>query len=156
MDVVKDQADEVFYDKLDSAYPTDDEEEAEVSVLYIISFSGTANRLLNKNLLTSNIIPFPLLQEEGDEASLETYYSEDEVDDDSDRSTCNLHSEVNFARDFQNPESETKSEVPEADGYAVANSLSNEADGIDQEDSSSSSVNQGKGQQYQLARQRAG
>lgn len=38
MDVVKDQGDEVFYDKLDSAYPTDDEEEAEVCVVYYLIF----------------------------------------------------------------------------------------------------------------------
>ncbi|KAG2722166.1 hypothetical protein I3760_02G116800 [Carya illinoinensis] len=84
MDVVKDRGDEVFYDKLDSAYSTDDEE----------------------------------TEEEGDEASLETYYSEDDVDNDSDGSTCNLQSHRNFSSDFQNPESETKSEVSEPDGYA--------------------------------------
>lgn len=37
MDVVKDRGDEVFYDKLDSAYSTDDEE-TEVCVIYYLIF----------------------------------------------------------------------------------------------------------------------
>lgn len=37
MDVVKDQGDEALYDKLDSAYPSDDED-TEVSVVDNFSF----------------------------------------------------------------------------------------------------------------------
>lgn len=42
MEVVEDQGDEAFYDRLDSAYPTDDED-TEVYVNFLISFSRTTN-----------------------------------------------------------------------------------------------------------------
>ena len=78
---------------------------------------------------------FPLLQEEGAEPYLETYYSENEGEDGGDSSTCNLQSETNFPYDFQNLEPETKSEVPEPHEYAVANSLGIEAYNVEEDNS---------------------
>ncbi|XP_075646402.1 CRM-domain containing factor CFM3A, chloroplastic/mitochondrial-like [Castanea sativa] len=99
MEVVKDHGDEALYDKLDSAYSTDDDTE-----------------------------------EEGDEAYLETYYSENDVGDDRRSSICNPQSETIFSYDFQNLESETKSEVPEPHEYAVPNSLCVESDDVEEGD----------------------
>lgn len=100
MEVVKDHGDEALYDKLDSAYSTDDDTE-----------------------------------EEGDEAYLETYYSENDVGDDRRSSICNPQSETIFSYDFQNLESETKSEVPEPHEYAVPDSLCVESDEVEEENS---------------------
>ncbi|KAK4567502.1 hypothetical protein RGQ29_003329 [Quercus rubra] len=99
MEVVKDHGDEALYDKLDSAYSTDDDTE-----------------------------------EEGDEAYLETYYSENDVGDDRRSSICNPQSKTIFSYDFQNLESETKSEVPEPHEYAMLDSLCVESDEVEEED----------------------
>lgn len=101
MDVVKDQGDEALYDKLDSAYPSDDED----------------------------------TEDEGDEAYLEKYCTENESEDDSEGSNCNLQSEAYLPFDFQSLEAESKSEVPEQHGYAVASSVSNDGDEIDEDTS---------------------
>lgn len=97
MEVVEDQGDEAFYDRLDSAYPTDDED-TEVYVIFSFHFLEPLIFLLNKS--QSNILYYPifpsLLQEEGDEPYLETYYSENEGEDGGDSSTCNLQSETFF------------------------------------------------------------
>lgn len=71
MDIVKDQGDEALYDKLDSSYPSEDEE-SEVCV-YLISYNCSSNR--------SNILPLLLLyfsQEVVDDAYLNRYGNENE------------------------------------------------------------------------------
>lgn len=62
-------------------------------------------------------------------------YSENDGEDGSDSSTCNLQSETIFSYDFQNLEPETKSVVPEPHGYTVANSLCIEAYNVDEDNS---------------------
>ena len=91
--------------------------------------------LLNKS--QSNIVYHPFftpLQEEGDEAYLETYYSENDVGDDRRSSIRNPQSETIFSYDFQNLDSETKSEVPEPHEYAVPDSLCVESEEVEEED----------------------
>lgn len=48
MEVVEDQGDEAFYDKLDSAYPTDDED-TEVVLIFLFHFLEQLIFLFNKS-----------------------------------------------------------------------------------------------------------
>ncbi|KAA8548752.1 hypothetical protein F0562_000436 [Nyssa sinensis] len=97
MAIVKGHGDDKLYDKLDSAYPTEDDSE-----------------------------------EEGDEAYLETYDSDNIGENESDNSIHNLQLETNFPYDFQDQESET--ELTGHYPYAIANASHTRVDEMREED----------------------
>ncbi|PRQ32833.1 putative RNA-binding, CRM domain, CRM-domain containing factor CFM3 [Rosa chinensis] len=94
MDTVKHHGDEALYNKLDSSYPTDDED----------------------------------TEEEGDDAYLETYNSEN---DDEEESSCSVHNtstQTNFPYHLQNEDSLAELEFPQQHIHAARKGMSVGAD----------------------------
>ncbi|XP_031272373.1 CRM-domain containing factor CFM3A, chloroplastic/mitochondrial-like isoform X1 [Pistacia vera] len=88
MNTVKDRGDVELYDRLDSAYATDDDD----------------------------------IEQEGDDAYLETYDSGNDGEYESDNSIHNLHTETNFPYHEQDQESETEPvDSEDEEAYALTN-----------------------------------
>ncbi|XP_030470015.2 CRM-domain containing factor CFM3A, chloroplastic/mitochondrial isoform X2 [Syzygium oleosum] len=86
MDRMKEKGDDAFYDRLDSAYPTDEEDN----------------------------------EEEGDEAYLGMYNSENGGEDEHSNPSYELLSEAEFSDDEENEESQPDSEGPTTRAYAAS------------------------------------
>lgn len=110
MGFVKDKGDEELYDRLDSAYLTDDDADDTEVYAYLIFYVCIFCLL---NLLFNTLLSHRLLQDEGDEAYLETYNSENDVDydDETDSTVHNALLDTNLLNNVQIQESETEPEV---------------------------------------------
>lgn len=128
MSVVKDHGDEELYTKLESAYPTEDED-SEVGVLSEILFS------FQKISGSYSVDSFNVLkQEEGDDAYLEIYDSDNDIEDESDNSIRNLQQESNFPYDFEDQDSDSETELESHNSLMVSARSGKRVDGSGEED----------------------
>lgn len=128
MSVVKDHGDEELYTKLESAYPTEDED-SEVGVLSEILFS------FQKISGSYSVRSFNVLkQEEGDDAYLEIYDSDNDIEDESDNSIRNLQQESNFPYDFEDQDSDSETELESHNSLMVSARSGKRVDGSGEED----------------------
>ncbi|PON53240.1 RNA-binding, CRM domain containing protein [Parasponia andersonii] len=116
MDMIKDQGDKALYDKLDFAYPTDDddEESEEGDEAYLETFgSENVGEVRGKDGDDEES------EEEGDEAYLETFGSDYDDEDESEDLIHNLHMDTNFSYHVQDEEPRAESEAPQQLLHAV-------------------------------------
>lgn len=115
MAIVKGRGDEELYTKLETAYPSDDEESEVVDVLIEISYSFR-NRFGSYSICSLNV----LKQEEGDDAYLETYESDDDIEDEIDKSIRNLKEESDFSYDYEEVDSDSETELESHDSLVYS------------------------------------
>ena len=126
---MEDQGDEEFYDRLDSSYPTDDDD---TEVKIILSAAAWCKIV---DLTFCFFWFFCLLQDsEGDEAYLGTYDNENDGEEENDELIHNLHLETNFPFHNQQQESGTVSDVPQALAYTFFLASRNETDEVEKAD----------------------
>lgn len=107
--ILKDNGNEELYDRLDSDYPTEDEDsEDDEDKEYLETYDSdkdvedeSSNSIHNNHLETN--FPSDHLHQES-----ETYHSDKDVEDESSNSIHNIHSETKFPSDHLHLESETE------------------------------------------------
>lgn len=100
MSVVKDHGDEELYTKLESAYPTEDEDS----------------------------------EEEGEDAYLEIYDSDNDIEDESHNSIRNLQQDSNFPYDFEDQDYDSETELESHNSLVVSARSGKRVDGSGEKD----------------------
>lgn len=109
--MVKDRGDEVLYNTLDSAYPTDND--SEVCSILLITFL-----LLQSEICRSkdhiSYCSFPLLQEEDFDTYTEAYGQDSDAEDEQNIMASDDYPEGDFPHGIQIEESEVEYETAES------------------------------------------